>query len=307
MEAGGFLELAGRGRNGIWRYVLGWTTAIGCWIGLSFGLGLAVMVYLEFDGDPATYLNGVAGPLIVGLGPLADYVLINLTFLPLLFGLFVAVRLIHRRPFRTLVTGRPRVRWGLVLRSGLAFFVPMAALSAVQAAATPEAFVLQFEAAAFALLLPVALVLTSMQSMTEELAFRGYLMQGLRRLTARRWIIVAVSSAAFVAPHYGNPDLMAAPVLGFINLAAFGALAACASIKADGLEPALGFHAANNLFIVLVVNPTVAEMPTPSIAIYTLPPGAVDLAIFLVAGTLFYLATPRAEPAGRPVIPPGSS
>ena len=80
-------------------------------------------------------------------------------------------------------------------------------------------------------------------SFVEELAFRGYIMQGL----ARAWgppAAVAVSSLLFGAVHGLNPN---ASVMGVLNIVVVGVLLACAYLVTRSLWLPVGLHIGWNL------------------------------------------------------------
>lgn len=287
----GFLELAGRGRNGALRWTAAMLVILTLWFGLTYAMGWVLAAGIRLGHGAGNPPPPVPGSL-TGLGRLADFVLVNLSFLPLLLGLYVAARLVHRRPFRTLITAGERVDWALAFRAGALFLLALASLTALQAVLMPGAFRAGADPVRLLLFLPFALVLTPIQAATEELLMRGYAMQGLRRLTARPWAIVAGSSVLFAILHGANPEIGQAPVLAFLFYLGFGAVLALVTIRAGRLEPAIGIHAANNLFTVMVVNPATTALPSPSLFTYLMPVGGVDLVMLLVAGGIAWRLTP---------------
>jgi membrane protease YdiL (CAAX protease family) len=107
----------------------------------------------------------------------------------------------------------------------------------------------------FLLLLPVILVLTTIQASAEEFLFRGYLLQGTGLVTRRTVVLMLVNGVLFAVPHLGNPEIGS----GFALLATyyflFGAFATLVVLRAGSLHLVIGLHVANNLLGALVVGP----------------------------------------------------
>lgn len=86
----------------------------------------------------------------------------------------------------------------------------------------------------------VVLLLTPLQAVGEEYAFRGYLTQVVGGLFGRRWVAVAVPALLFALAH-GAQD---APV--FFDRLAFGIVAGILVIATGGLEAGIAMHVLNN-------------------------------------------------------------
>ena len=99
----------------------------------------------------------------------------------------------------------------------------------------------------------------------EELLFRGHLLQALGLRTRRTWLLVGISALVFGAMHMANTEVGAGPALIFTYYVGFGAFLALITLRDNRLELAIGAHAANNLFVALVVNATTPRcLPAPS-------------------------------------------
>jgi membrane protease YdiL (CAAX protease family) len=86
----------------------------------------------------------------------------------------------------------------------------------------------------------VILLLTPLQAVGEEYAFRGYLTQAVGGLLGRRWVAVTVPAVLFALAH-GSQSL---PV--FIDRLAFGLVAGVLVIATGGLEAGIAMHVLNN-------------------------------------------------------------
>lgn len=77
-----------------------------------------------------------------------------------------------------------------------------------------------------------------LQGMSEEVIFRGYLMNSIGSRT-KTWIAVLISSVAFAAAHLGNPGVTP---LAFINLVLFAVFAASYFILFDDIWGVCAIH-----------------------------------------------------------------
>jgi uncharacterized protein len=271
----GFARLGLLGRTSWKRHLAAIVVILASWFVL--GTAAAVAVFAVVVGEQAD----------IG-APLPFYLAVNAPFPFLLAGVAVAVRGIHRRPLRTLVTSPGRRVDRRAVALGFAFFATLGAAGAVvEALLHPGRYQLVFEPLAWLALLPVVLVVTTVQTSAEELLFRGWLLQAVGLLTRRTWLLVAVNGLLFALPHALNAEVAVDPVAVLAYMAGFGALMAYATVRSGGLELALGAHAANNLFVALVANYAGSSLPTSAIwSVDTFDPW-LALAMLAVAAALF--------------------
>ena len=129
----------------------------------------------------------------------------------------------------------------------------------------PERFSLTFDPARWLLTLPVIVVVTSLQTTTEELFFRGYDLQTVGLLTRRTWLLVGVNSVVFAVPHLLNPEMSSGALLIGTFCVLLGAFFTFLTVRDNRLELALGVHAANNLIAALLVNHPNSSLPTQAV------------------------------------------
>ena len=72
---------------------------------------------------------------------------------------------------------------------------------------SPEYYTWNFKPVPFFTLLFVSFVFLPFQTSTEELLFRGYLMQGFGTLTKNRWFPLIITSVIFGLLHGMNPEV----------------------------------------------------------------------------------------------------
>jgi membrane protease YdiL (CAAX protease family) len=247
-ESDRYLDLVRLGRNDWWRYVLGVVTIGFCWI---------VLGYL-----PYAFLVGAG----LESSPLLEFVAINLSIFMMLAGVAIAVKWIHRRPLLSLVSPDLRMDWKRVWRATAVWLVIGAAMAVVEHLAFPGRYYLSYNPDRFYPFLVAVMLLTPLQAASEELVFRGYLMQGLGLLTRRPWVIAVASSIAFTLPHLMNPEAAQyGVVIMAANYFAIGMLLATAALRDGRLELAIGLHAVNNVFLGLMANYEGSALATESV------------------------------------------
>ena len=104
-----------------------------------------------------------------------------------------------------------------------------------------------------------------LQTSFEEYLFRGYLMQGLGVLAKNRWLPLFLTSIAFGLLHIANPEIEKLGNILLIHYIGTGFLLGIMTLMDEGLELALGFHAANNLVASLLMTADWTAFQTNSI------------------------------------------
>jgi hypothetical protein len=265
-----YLELARLGRNEWWRYVLALTVILLSWI---------VLGQLPY----AWFVAQGRGGLLV------DFVAVNLSIVMMLAGLVFAVKVIHRRPLMSLITPEPGIDWGRIGRAAMVWAVIGLVTAAAEHVLYPERYFLSFDAARFFPFAAVALLLTPLQAATEELVFRGYLMQGLGLLVRRPAVLAVASGALFALPHLLNPEVQQhGPALMGASYFVIGLTLAVVTLRDGRLELAIGLHAANNLALVLVANYEGSVLTSESIFTARELDPAYTLATLSIGALLFY-------------------
>ncbi len=114
-------------------------------------------------------------------------------------------------------------------------------------------------------------------------------MQGLGLLLKQPLVLLIINGVVFMSLHLVNPEMSRGPIWLALYYFAFGVFAAMITLKDNGLELALGLHAANNLSVLLFLSTKDSAIPTPAIwlAKDTGDP-RWDLVVFLVKIAIFY-------------------
>ncbi|HRJ54208.1 MAG TPA: CPBP family intramembrane metalloprotease [Candidatus Thiothrix moscowensis] len=283
-----FLSLASLGKNHWWRYLASVFIIFIFWQILG-GIPLGIMVVMLLgDENPATDVN-LETLEFTGIDPLWPYLAINFTLLGMLAGLLLSVRFLHQRSILSLVTPLTNLNWQLLLKGFTVYFLLTALATFAESLFRPVEYEMTFDFEQFIIFLPLALIITPLQAAAEELLFRGYLMQGISMLTRIIAVPVIGSSLVFMLAHFSNPEMQAdetalLPLLYFL-LALFLAII---TVKSNSLELAIGVHAANNLFAVLVMNYANSALPAPSIFTASEIDPLASLISFVLIAAAFY-------------------
>lgn len=304
-----FIQATERGKNNVWRYALGFVTVLFFWLILGSLPLVAVLGWAQFDGNPATTIDPTTG-MILGIDPLlGGYLIPNLTFPIFLLGIVFVVRVLHGRRVRTLVTPAPSVNWRRVAQGFVVWGLLAAVASGFEMLLHPEAFTWNgVGLGRYVLFLVLALIFTPVQTSTEELYFRGYLLQAAGRLLPTRWGPALVSGFFFALPHALNPEVSRGPVLMMLYYFTLGAFFAWLTLRDGTAELVLGAHAANNLFVSLLLNYEGSALQTPSLMmtdrfdpLYNLVSFAVMSVVFVVVVFRWRWGTPESAAEGEAV------
>lgn len=263
-EEATYVEAARRGGHRWWRYLLGLVVILGAW--LAGGYGTSVLVAFALGGQEGIAAYGRQD--YAALGPFGSFLVLMASFPPFLAGVLIAVVGIHRRHPRTLVTAREKVNWRRVGQGFVAWFVPLLLIPVLgQYLLYPDSFSLNPDLATFALFVPLALVFTAIQTTTEELVFRGYVVQGASLVWANRVFLALVAAVVFTLPHLANPEVDAGGWLTvFVNYFLVPGLVWTVVSLVDGTtELAIGVHFANNISGILLINSAGSAVTAPAL------------------------------------------
>jgi len=297
-----YLEIARTGKNDWWRYLISFPGILIVWIFGGVLLTLPFVFWVLGDGNPATTYDSTG---FIGIPVVGNFILVMITFFPFIIATPLAVRFIHTRPVQTLITAAPRVRWGRLLAGAAVWFVLAVVISVVESALYPGRYVLTLQPRALLVYAVFALLLIPIQTTAEEFFFRGYLLQWMGLILKNKWLLALINGVIFLLPHLANPEMSVSSnaLLMALGYFAFGFFAALITLQDNGMELALGLHAANNL-MVLFVNYPVSALPSPSVfTVQTLDSvyGLVSTTVALIAFTLFFSATSqKADSPAKP-------
>lgn len=285
-----FLDLGKQGKSQGWRYALGMGIVLFFWLVLGSLPFVGAAMWLTVDGNPETGVNPETG-LLTGIDTiLGNYILPNLAFPFFLLGLVFALWFVHKRNLRTLITPDSSISLERMLQGFGLWFGLAGIVTFVEYILYPDAFAWSSVAPGrYIGFVALALALTSLQTTTEELFFRGYLLQGLGKWIRQPFILAVFNGLLFMLPHIFNPEVQSGVVLTLLYYWGIGAFFAWITLKDQRLELALGAHAANNLFVALFVNFEQSALQTPALIQSNRLDPLYNLVTFIVMAAVFHL------------------
>ena len=112
--------------------------------------------------------------------------------------------------------------------------------------------------------IPIALIITPLQVMAEEILFRAIILKiivkdyGSVKYSKKPLLATILISVfigiLFILPHLSNPELQDNFLSSILYYLVFGAFATFTIIISDGLETAIAIHLANNFMIIYLCN-----------------------------------------------------
>lgn len=281
-----YIEIADQGGNDWWRYLLGILLILSLWIGLcvivSSILGFSVNV-----GNGIT--SNSENEIRFGISCAIHYARAQLPFAAVILGMVLVVRVLHKRWLLWIVTATNRISWKRLGQGFGLYFGLLTLATLVEYGLHPSMFDVSFSIKGLWPFAIAALFLTPIQSVAEELFFRGYLGHGLALITKRRVFVALMSSLLFMVAHLRNPEIAAGLPLVASYYFMFGLLLMLVTFRTQGLECAIGIHLANNLFYAVFVNYPGASLETVSIfAMTDFDPVSRFISLISI-GIVFYL------------------
>ncbi len=258
-----YIQQAYKGLTDAWRYIIGFFIIIIAWQFLGMiPLGIGILIKaLETQSAPTDI------PQMVALfGENLFLFLMLLSFAIGLLGVFLVSKLLHKLSIKDLTTVRRKIDWK---RFWFVFFlwgiisVGMVLLDYFYF--SPEHYEFNFKLQPFLILCAIAIVLIPLQTSFEEYFFRGYIMHFLGVLFKNKWLPLIITSVLFGLLHIFNPEV---EKLGYVIMVYYigtGLFLGIMTLMDDGLELALGFHFANNLFTALLVTADWTALQTHSV------------------------------------------
>ena len=212
-----------------------------------------VAVFVKANKDGANMLEIDQANMLGFLEPNLNLFLLLLSFAVGLLGLFVIIKTIHQQTIKSVTTSRKKIDWKRIWFAFFFWGILSSGLVFVDYYSNPENYVYNFELNRFLILAVIATLLVPIQTSLEEYIFRGYLMQGFGTLAKNRWFPLLLTSLIFGLLHIANPEVETLGYSIMVYYIGTGLFLGIITLMDEGMELALGFHAANNLFTALLV------------------------------------------------------
>ena len=276
-----FIDKAKDGNNSFSSYILGIALIISVYLLGSYFLILDLQWNFGIES-----FDGISQKEIVRI--LGNNRFLAWLIVPFLFvALFLVfhTKFVHKRTVLSIFSGRNNFDWKRVLFSFSLLFSVLSLFLFIQYLSS-DSLIFQFDLQKFIPLFFIAIFLLPIQTSCEELLFRSYILQGIKMRTKKNSIAVLISGIMFGAIHIGNPEIAKIGYHIIVYYMLVGVFLALISLFDNGIELALGYHAANNVFAALMITNNWQAFQTDAVFMDISDPG---MGLDTIFGILFIL------------------
>lgn len=247
--------------NNFWKYLLGSAIVFMASLIGQVPLGIAIAIKSYTSGELPISESDIYKMFDSNL----FLFLILISFAFALLGLYFVVKKMHNQSFISIITSRNKIDWKRVFFAFGIWAVFSSSMIVISYFVDPSEIKLQFNLIPFLILAIITLVLMPIQTSTEELVFRGYLMQGFFNLAKNKWFPLVMTSVIFGTMHIFNPEVQKMGYLILVYYIGTGLFLGIITLMDEGTELALGFHAANNMMAALLITSDFTVFKTHSV------------------------------------------
>jgi len=257
---------------------------------MTFALFIQMSKYPDIGADALVDFQSNPDFTLFHIDQNFGFFLLLFIFVTATLGLYIGVKWLHKRSFRSLISWSENIDWQRIFW-GFGIWMGMSLIAeGIYYMIDPSNYSFQTPGLSYLLLLFISLTILPIQTSFEEFLFRGYLMQGIGAALKNKWIALIVTSALFTLVHGMNPEI---EKYGLLNMLPYyiiaGVFLGYITIMDNRLELALGIHAATNMFGALFVNYEGAALQTGSLfRTATVEPILLSF-VFLVLAIIFVL------------------
>ncbi|MFB9076656.1 lysostaphin resistance A-like protein [Flavobacterium procerum] len=284
-----FLEQGIKPENDFWKYLLGSVFIIAASFIGQIPLSAAVLYKSFVENKPFPTTDEEVMKMFESNMTLF---LVMISFVFAFVGIYFVVKYIHHQTILSITTSRTKVDWKRIWFSFFLWSLFSIVSFLFVYLKSPEHFVFNFNLIPFLILIVIASLLIPIQTSTEEYVFRGYLMQGFANLSYNRWFPLLMTSVIFGTMHIFNPEVAKMGKIIMVYYIGTGLFLGIITLMDEGMELALGFHAANNLVGALLVTSDWTVFQTHSIFIDRSEPSAgldVILPVLIIYPILLFI------------------
>ena len=257
-----FVEQGVNRENKFWKYIVGSLLIILASTVGQIPLLIAIVVKVFSEGKT---MPTSGEDLMKVVDNNLSLFLVLLSFAVAMVGFYFVITLFHKQTFLSVTTSRKKVDWKRILFSFTLWSIFTIVSTVYSYYSSPENFVINFQPIPFVILFFISIVFIPIQTSTEEYVFRGYLMQGFANLSKNKWFPLLMTSVIFGTMHIVNPEVSKMGYIIMIYYVGTGLLLGIMTLMDEGMELALGFHAANNLITALLVTSDWSALQTNSV------------------------------------------
>ncbi len=233
--------------------------------------------------------------------PLVDLYLLHLQSILLVVGLVIAVKFILKRRFISIITPNDKINWGKIGYGFGVFLVILVIFTLIDFAVFPHDYHFNnVDITRFIWLFTATILLVPIQTTSEELLFRGFLLQWGGKFTHNPIILAIIIGGIFGSLHFFNPEMEYGAFWVALDYLAMGFIWTYISIKTNSSEFSIGAHAANNMFLCLFLTmEDTVYGDIPSLFVTTNVNVMVSTMTTIVSGVLFSILVFRKHKKDR--------
>jgi uncharacterized protein len=286
------LESTFTGKNKFWRYIVmiaviiivaNTIGAIPLVLSLAFKSASNHEILSQLAANPGDFS-------VLGLDPSVSLIIPLFPSIAGLLAFIVLVQPLNNRTFKMTINGTGKIRWNRFFISAFIWLMLSSLYLFFYLKFDPSNFTINNRTASLITLSVISVLLIPFQAAFEEVIFRGYLMQGFAALLRNRWFPLIMTSVLFGLLHTFNPEVKE---FGFLTMMpqyiVFGLIFGCITILDDGIEATMGAHAANNIFICIMLTSKSSVFQAPSLyQQYNIHPW-IEFFALLISGITFII------------------
>ncbi len=284
------LESSFSGKNSFWRYIVMFAAVLIASNTIG-AVPLLIAYAMKASSNPEVISEIAANPNdlgVLGLEPNLGLFIMLFPFITGLLTYILLVKPLNSRSYNVTINGTGTLRWNRIFISALVWLILSAGYFFIYLKADPSNFKLMNTSGSLFILILVSLIFIPFQAAFEEILFRGYLMQGFAVLARNRWFPLLMTSVLFGLMHAFNPEVKE---FGFFTMmpqyVLFGLVFGIITILDDGIEAAVGAHAANNIFLCVMVTHSSSALQTPAVFEQQNVYPWIEFTALLVTGIIF--------------------
>lgn len=281
------------GKNDFWQYLLGIVAAFAGYLSFQLIMMIPLLSAAMSNGitmnEIAENPNVLFNPEKIGIDKNLLLALMMGMFVFTLLFLWLALKFIQKKPLSSIVTGYENIRWKRYFFSFGVWGTLIVILTIASYLLSPQDIEIRFNASNFFILLIVSVVFIPIQTATEELIFRGYLMQGFGLAFKNGIVPLIITSVLFGLMHASNPEARAHGLLIMMPYYIFfGAFLGMLTLLDEGAELAMGIHCANNLVSSLLVCSKNSVLQTDAIFYTSVENPGGEFIVWIIMATICF-------------------